>query len=167
MASTYESIATTTVSGSSTPSITFNSFSGYTDLVIVGVYGWQAIDKYLSITFNSDTTASNYSSTTLNSNGAGGTSTRFTGSLGTIDLVGLYGANSALTSIININLMNYSNSNTYKTFISRASDYGSNAQATVGLWRNTNAITSFTLTDYNGSNFYNGSKFSLYGIKAA
>jgi hypothetical protein len=37
----------------------------------------------------------------------------------------------------------------------------------VGLWRNTSAITSITLTAGSSKNFISGCTFSLYGIKAA
>jgi hypothetical protein len=34
-----------------------------------------------------------------------------------------------------------------------------------GFWNNTAAVTSISLIDWDGQNFVNGSRFSLYGIK--
>jgi hypothetical protein len=61
--------------------------------------------------------------------------------------------------------MNYSNTSTFKSSLSRV-DYaiGFTAPATQ-LWRNTAAITSIALSV--GSSFSTGSIFTLYGIKAA
>jgi len=58
---TYEPIATTTVSGSSTSTVTFSSISGtYTDLVIIGNLGSQTTNAFPYLQFNGDT-GSNYS----------------------------------------------------------------------------------------------------------
>ncbi len=68
-----------------------------------------------------------------------------------------------------MHIMNYSNTNTYKTALGRVNT-PTNATiypgttAGVGLWRNTAAITSLTCS--NGENFTSGSTFTLYGIKA-
>jgi hypothetical protein len=66
-----------------------------------------------------------------------------------------------------VNFMNYSNTTTYKTFLSKArnaTNYGVNDQA--GLWRNTAAISSMVITNASGT-FNTGSTFNLYGITAA
>jgi hypothetical protein len=70
-----------------------------------------------------------------------------------------------------INLMNYSNTTTYKTCIARHSSTGNFALANVGLWRgstgsSTEAITSITVSVDSGT-FSAGSTFTLYGIKSA
>jgi hypothetical protein len=63
-------------------------------------------------------------------------------------------------------VMNYSNSTTYKTALAKGggADYGT--EAYVGLWRNTSAITSITVLSSSG-NMATGSTITLYGIKAA
>jgi hypothetical protein len=64
------------------------------------------------------------------------------------------------------NIMNYSNTTTFKTMISRFSNSSVIAQAEVSLYRSTSAITSieiFTTPD----SFAVGSTLTLYGIKAA
>jgi hypothetical protein len=68
--------------------------------------------------------------------------------------------------------MNYSNATTYKTSFLRLSSAGGGfaglgeIDQCVGLWRNTNAITTITLTCNNSRSFQSGSNFTLYGIKA-
>jgi hypothetical protein len=71
-------------------------------------------------------------------------------------------------------IQNYSNSTTYKTWLSRANRASSaldyqGTDAVVGLWRSTAAITSITVKNRRGGvdyNFASGSNFKLYGIQA-
>ena len=158
---TYEPIATTTASGS-VSSITFSSISGsYTDLVVI-VNGANAnSDNSLCVRFNSDT-GGNYSDTAIDGNGTSATSFRESntsepqaGSMGT----------SISTSIINV--MNYSNTTTYKSYVARGNNPASRVRGFVGLWRNTAAITSITIFNNAASNYTNTTTFTLYGIKAA
>lgn len=65
-----------------------------------------------------------------------------------------------------LDILDYQNTNKYKTL--RVLDgYDSNGAGLIALqsgsWRNTNAVTSITITEYNGFNFEQYSKFSLYG----
>jgi len=62
--------------------------------------------------------------------------------------------------------MNYANSTTNKTVLSRGNNTGNHTIAYVGLWRSTAAITSMLLGT-TGSTWMAGSTFTLYGIKAA
>jgi len=66
-----------------------------------------------------------------------------------------------------LNVMNYSNSTTYKTCLSRNSAPDDAAEALVGLWRSTSAITSITFMNNAAANFATGSTLTLYGIAAA
>lgn len=171
MAATYEPIATTTVSGSSTTAITFNSFSGYTDLILV-VNDQVSSASGIKVRFNSDT-GSNYSMSTLQGYGSTASSYRTTNAASIYNNL-VYGDSttaSAFTPQI-MQIQNYSNSNTYKTMLWR---YGSTTQAggngdlaaIVGLWRNTSAITSIEVSVWNAVNFVAGTTATLYGIKAA
>jgi hypothetical protein len=69
-----------------------------------------------------------------------------------------------------MDIENYSNSTTYKTTLSRINNAGGTtgvgAEANVGLWRSTAAITSITIGGQTG-NLSTGSTFTLYGIKGA
>jgi hypothetical protein len=152
---TYEPINTTTLS-TSAASITFNSVpSTYTDLIMVfnGV-----ADNNVNLRFNSDT-GTNYSATRIQGNGSAASSARFTSQT---SMHGSYDSGRS-TSIWQI--MNYSNSTTNKTALNRGGGTTDNVEAYVGLWRNTDAITSVTVIV--SGNFSSGSTFTLYGIKAA
>ena len=62
--------------------------------------------------------------------------------------------------------MNYSNTTTYKTAISRGDRGATSTVAIVNLWRSTSAINNIQFfTD--ATNFAAGSIITLYGIKAA
>ena len=160
MPTTYEPIATNTLS-SATSSVTFSSIPGtYTDLIIVGSVKLNGSGDYLGLQFNSDT-GSNYSRTRLSGNGSAASSERESNSA----RINMYNQSSSNFFANIIHIQNYSNSTTYKTVISRNDivDWNTNAQA--GLWRNTAAITSITLIG--GGNLASGCAFTLYGIKAA
>jgi len=62
--------------------------------------------------------------------------------------------------------MNYANTTTNKTILSRSNAADKGVMATVSLWRNTAAINSITLLA-SANNFATGSTFSLYGVKNA
>jgi hypothetical protein len=160
---TYEPIATTTV-GTAVNTVTFNSFSGYTDLIIVTNVKSTSTEN-MSLRFNSDT-GNNYSRTVLSGNGSSAVSDRQSNvsSIGT-DYNGYFDGSDFNQAKI-IQIMNYANSTTYKTCLIRSNRAQSGTDAIVGLWRNTNAITSITL-GANSLNFVSGSTFTLYGIAAA
>ena len=168
MATTYEPIATTTVSGTSTTSYTFSSISSsYTDLVlIIGTAGASG-DVQPALRFNGDA-STNYSITNLSGSGSTTQSSRASNATN-IQM----GYNDYLTTGTNnyvgiANIMNYSNSTTYKTIIDRGNNAGVGVGATVGLWRSTAAITSVTILMSSGASYFiAGSTFTLYGIKAA
>ena len=167
---TYESIATTTVSGGSTSQVEFASISGsYTDLIIVGNLG-AATASYPSARFNSDT-GSNYSITNLSGSGTTTLSSRAS-SRSIADLSYEVADGSAINTNYIAQIMNYSDSNTYKTVLTRTNNAGTGTSATVVLWRSTNAITNIKLYSQGGNgadlyNFTSGSTFTLYGIAAA
>ena len=163
MASTYEKIATTTL-GSASATVTFSSISGaYTDLVAICNFGGASANEDFTIRFNGDT-GSNYSFTNLRGNGSTAASSR--SSNATRIVADLAGVSSSLQAIDTVQIMNYSNTTTYKTALVRANDASKSAEATVGLWRNTAAITSIDLA-MTGGNLLSGSTFTLYGILKA
>jgi hypothetical protein len=160
MAATYEPIATQTL-GSAAASVTFSSISGiYTDLILV-VNGSAAGVTDLGIQFNSDT-GSNYSITYMRGNGTTASSGR--ASNATVMRVGNIYTAFDTTAIIHI--MNYSNTTTNKTVLTRIGQASGYVVASVGLWRSTAAIST-VLVNGDGTNLSSGSTFTLYGIKAA
>lgn len=160
MAATYEPIATTTL-GSTSATVTFSSIpSTYTDLVLIISAGMGTGPGYAYLYFNNDTGA-NYSRTEVNGNGSSAASARFSNQIPISIDTGLG------SSVNRINIMNYSNSTTYKTSLWRSDVPAGITDAGVGLWRSTSAITRIDLTGYSTTTFASGSVFTLYGITAA
>ena len=161
---TYEPIATTTL-GTAATSYTFSSISGsYTDLVLV-ITGNTNNPTNPVFQFNGDT-GTNYSSTFLSGNGTSATSGR-TSSLSVLNPTNQGYMTSTSNAVLISNIMNYSNTTTYKTVVSRSNAAATGTDATVGLWRNTAAITSITILTNSANTFSVGNTFTLYGIKAA
>lgn len=163
MTATYEAIATTTL-GSAQSSVTFSSISGsFTDLVLVVVSKWTGSgNSSYGMRFNSDS-GSNYSRTYLLGNGSSASSARLTNETYTYN--GQVNATEWSPNIFHI--MNYSNSTTNKTVLSRTDQTGSYVTAMVALWRSTSAITRIDLGYFDAAgNWAAGSTFTLYGIKA-
>ena len=161
MAVTYEKIATTTL-GSNASSVTFSSIpSTYTDLRIsCAVTSTAGNNNY--VLFNSDGGA-NYSSTYMQGTGSAAQSGRASSAAyGYVDYAGTTGQHT-----INVDIMNYSNTTTYKTYLSRGGDTGTVTIAYVGMWRNTAAISTILIGNGAASGLLTGSTFTLYGIKAA
>jgi hypothetical protein len=170
MPATYFPIATTTL-GSNQTDITFSAISGsYTDLILISHYASQINNYNFFIRFNSDT-GNNYSSTTLAGSPSGATSARLS-NYSNVLLTQYVGAGTSLTypgdTIAHI--MNYSNTTTYKTVLARdnavKNDGAMQTGATVGLWRNTAAITSITIGTNSGY-LVSGTTATLYGIEYA
>jgi hypothetical protein len=156
---TYVALATQTL-GSAAASVTFSSISQtYTDLVIVCNTGATSLaNDYVRL--NGDTT-SNYSWTRIYGTGSVAGSSRSANDSGMI--VGDVTTSIAVTQTITV--QNYSNTTTNKTILARSSATNSAATASVGLWRNTAAVTSVTLYP-NGTTWLSGSTFTIYGILA-
>jgi hypothetical protein len=119
------------------------------------------------MTFNSDT-GSNYSDHYLYGNGSSAASGSGTNAT-KIRLWDYYG-NGGTANIYGaglVDILDYDNTNKFKTSRNLAG-YDANGSGEIflssGLWRNTNAITSITLTAESG-NYTQYSSFALYGIK--
>ena len=162
MAITYEPIATATLTNATTLTVTFSSIPAtYTDLVAVIAGTHTSALTGFSCDFNNVTTGATYSSTNLIGNGSAASSGRTTSADNFF--FGLLGTAQSNTII---QIMNYANTTTYKTALSRLNDAGNTVRAYVGLWRNTSAINRIDFTM--GSNYFgNGTTFTIYGIKAA
>jgi hypothetical protein len=167
MPSTYEPIATTTL-GSTSTSVVFSSIpQTYTDLVVV--FTGQNTTATDAMTFECDINGdggNNYSSTYIDTYNA--TSGRGTGNNGLF--IGQMSKTSMSWAIINF--INYSNTNTYKSTLSRWGVLGApfpGSGLITGQWRNTSAITELNFNRPAGEAgvFAVGCIFSLYGIKAA
>ena len=160
MAVTYSQIATQTLSSNVT-SVTFAGIPGtYTDLVLIGNFAKTA-DSGSWFRVNSDS-GSNYSTTDVRGNGSSDSSGRDTNQTNGRYFRGL--ANTTADNFIVMQFMNYSNTTTYKTILTRGNN-ANGAEANVNLWRSTSAITEINLITASGT-YTSGSIFALYGIKA-
>jgi hypothetical protein len=162
MPATYEKIATTTL-GSNQQEITFSSItSAYTDLRIVLVAISSTSVDFFRYRFNGDT-GTNYSNTELLGDGSSALSQRNTDS--SAILIQNFG--SSEPALFEIDLFSYAGS-TYKTTLnatSRDRNGSGVVSRSVGLWRNTAAITSITLRA--NTNFASGTIATIYGILKA
>jgi hypothetical protein len=164
---TYTPIATQTLSSTAT-TVTFSSIPAtYTDLVVVASVKTGANTYQPILRFNTDT-GSNYSSTVVAGSGSAATSNRHTNQNGIYANPGPGVGTAGNFWPWIIQIQNYANTNVNKTCLHRFNNSDSYVVAGVGLWRNTAAITTVSLTAESGSNdFQSGSTFSLYGILAA
>ena len=166
--STYTPIATYTAATAQS-SITFSSLGSYTDIRIIA--NMQDSNQYGLLRFNSDS-SSNYSRTWMYGNGTSAVSNRTSNAT-----EAYWGATASGSEFLlnDFNLMNYSNSTTFKTMLVRQTQASSGGQtgAYVYLWRKTtssipDAITSISFISATGSaTIAVGSKITLYGIAAA
>jgi hypothetical protein len=163
VASTYEAIASHTLS-SSAASYEFTSIPGtFTDLIVV-VTGGASGATNLWMQFNSDT-GSNYSMTRVSGNGSAASSTRGS-SLTEIRWTGQsYIVDEDKFNAI-IQIQSYANTNVFKSALGRLNLADGGLDAVVGLWRSTSAISAVKAFVSSGT-FDSGSTFSLYGLAAA
>ena len=165
---TYEPIATTTL-GSSTDSVTFSSItSTYTDLILIcNIRSGNANQPSLLFELNGNASGSLYSGTMIAGDGSAvGSNRQSSQNYGTIMRnIGLSTSSTVMQPFIS-HFMNYSNTTTFKTVLSRNNVANAGVGADVTLWRSTSAITSIRVyADTNA--FASGSTFTLYGIAAA
>ena len=167
MAATYEPITTTTLS-SNQSSVTLGSggtiSQAYTDLVLVANLACTSGSQRASWRVNGDT-GSNYAKTYVLGDGSSTASNRTANETESYIFDGI-ALPTALTGNLIQHYQNYSDTNMYKTVLSRCNNPSGGTSLVVGLWRSTSAITSITLTP-SGGNWLSGSTFTLYGIKAA
>ena len=154
-----------------TASTTFyNIPQTYQDLMIV--YNTRdttaATSATLSFYLNADS-GSNYSYTALTGDGSSATSTNATNNGVFVNLI--HPGASATTGIFGTNIvhiLNYANTSTYKTVISRtASDLNGSGSTrlTAGLYRSTSGISAISAHSVSGS-FATGSTVAIYGIRS-
>ena len=159
--STYTPIANTTLTSTSS-SVSFSSISGsYTDLVLVILTAISSGANDTWLRFNSDS-GTNYSRTKVASDGSSMTSFR------AANQNAYYGIGNIGTQwMMSVNhIMDYTNTTTYKTLLTRHGSLSNETAESVGLWRSTSAITSIEIAP-GTSTFISGSTFTLYGIVAA
>jgi hypothetical protein len=164
MTTTYEKIATTTLSVASDSCI-FTSISGsYTDLILISAPKTQGNSYSFNIVLNGDT-ATNYSYTRLFGDVSAAYSDRGSSTANSLGSWGVASSTGIVQPIIT-QIQNYSNTTTHKTFLTRINSPAPDnyVGAVVSLWRSTSAITSVEFKTSGSIGV--GSVFTLYGIKA-
>lgn len=166
---TYEKIATATVGSGGASSIDFNTIlANWTDLQILlsARYSTVTLTGYCTAAFNGST--SGFSIRGLYGSGSGTPGSFTTPSNFVGEIVG-DNASPSTFSNLSMYIPNYAGS-TNKSYSvdSVGENNGTTAQATftAGIWANTAAITSISLTP-NSGNFMQYTTATLYGIKKA
>lgn len=158
---TYTPIASTTLS-SNQASVTFNSFAGYRDLILVARMAANTNSNWF-IRFNSDS-GNNYNYVIMAGSGSS------TGSLSQASLSAFYPnyfdtLDITLTYNAIIQVMDYAVTDKHKSVLVRTNKASSGVSASAARWTNTAAITSITL-NADGNQFASGSTFNLFGVIA-
>lgn len=165
---TYKPIATTTLGGA-VASYTFSSIPNtYTDLVLVYRTRASSQNTYIDVIcqVNSDT-GTNYSYTYLTGDGASSSSGRSSNQVKMFFDANGAPWNAFWGSGVG-HFMNYANTTTYKTMISRGNNAGGTSggvDVVVNLWRSTSAINSIKIFLNGAYNLDTDSTFTLYGIE--
>lgn len=167
---TYDQLFTTTLTAA-VASVTISSIPAtYTDLVLI-VNGQTSLnDQYIRMQVGNGSadTGSNYSYTNVIGYSGGAISQR--GSSVAYCQIAANSSNTVPGTYI-AHLMNYANTTTYKTVLSRGNNVGtvSVTDSHVSLWRSTaaiNIVKVFPSTSV-ATDFSIGTTFTLYGIVAA
>jgi hypothetical protein len=169
---TYEIIASYTTTGSAT-SINFNSIpQTYTDLRVIG--NWQTATAGMDFFCQINATSYTGYNNEWRVNTSGGT---LPGSLGTystrVNFTNSFSGTYDTSSVNVFDFYNYADTTFQKTVSAKNSQplgtvgsFATYIQMFTGGWNTTNAITSLTFSP-SGSNFVDGSPWTLYGIKKA
>lgn len=161
----FYSIATQTVGSGGASSITFSSIpSTYTHLQIRASL-ISSVSDWCNIKINNDTTGGNYDWHVLYGTGSStGASWGGGSSIGVLNFLG----NSSYPSTAIIDILDYTNTNKYKT-IRSINGYDGNGSGQVNLisnlYQSTSAITQLDLQLGSSGTFNQYTKIALYGVK--
>ena len=169
--SSYESIATVTVGAGGSSTITFSSIPNTYKHLQVRCLARSSRSQnsgYAVFRFNSDT-GTNYSQHSLQGDGAAAAAAgNASVSYPTLLLFPAALRGASIFGVGVLDVLDYTNTNKNKT-IRVLDGYDSNGAGLIelgsGAWYNTSAITSITITEFNGNNFVEYSQFALFGIK--
>ena len=169
MANTYVLLNNTTL-GSTQSAITFSSISNaYTDLRLKCSVRTTAGVTVDNIFFSVNGSSVSYLNRMMYGTGNGGNAVSSTGSTTYFDSLIQPGANSTANTFgyTEFYLPNYAGSTNKTISVESASENNGTAWLIIagGVWNNTTAINSVTITAPGGSQFVIGSSMYLYGIK--
>lgn len=167
--SSFESIATTTLS-TTTTNITFSSISSsyqHLQIRILSRASNASVDRAISLRLNGDTGA-NYAYHYVDGDGATATATAAASatSMVSIKTAGASaGANTFGVCIIDIHdYASTTKTKTVRLFNGFDNNGAGNVLIASGLWNSTSAVNSFTIVN---TSFLSGTTVALYGIKGA
>lgn len=166
----YDAIGTATVGAGGQSSVAFTSIPAtYKHLQIRFLSRDVSGASYFTVQFNGDTSASNYTWHTLKGDGASVTAgAATTGTFPGTVIDQAAGAGTSIFSTGIVDILDYANTNKYKTIRSLVG-FDANGSGAVNpqssLWVNTAAINSITFVYNGGINIDQYSSFALYGIK--
>ena len=165
---TYTLIASSTVGSGGASSIDFTSIpSTYTDLVLICSLRVSRASTVNNTVIKFNGSSSSYSEKVLYGSGS---------SAGSYSDTQIYDVNNAANSTANTfansqfyipNYAGSANKSVSNDSVSENNATSATSQLVAGLWSNTAAITSISLTDYSGTNFVQYSTAYLYGVKNA
>lgn len=169
MPNAHRLIRTVTVGSGGAASIAFSSIpQTYTDLKLVlstrSSAGANAWSDYV-VSFNSTSSSVNWATRVVY-----GTGSTVASASTTVAYLGVGEGNAGTASVFGnteFYIPNYASSNNKSVSVDSVSENNATASlATIvtGLWSNTSAITSISITDFNGGNFVQYSSATLYGI---
>lgn len=159
---TYDSIATSTVSGTSTSTVTFSGISGaYTDLIFVAELR-TSTNTTTRLRFNSNSTG-NYNNMAALSASQDAWTTSNSALDNQLNLVP--GTTTNRTLIIG-HILNYAQTNTKTSVFMQVAQTDANIGARLGSFNNTSGITAIEFSVAAGY-IEPTSTFTLYGITAA
>ena len=166
--SDYESIATVNVGSGGQATISFTSIpSTFKHLQVRGISRATSGNQYLKVQLNNDT-AANYTYHEIFGTGASVGADKATAQTGALAMSSVAGSvGSGFFAAIIIDLLDYTNTNKYKTLRDLDGfDYNSTGQIVFnsGLWLSTAVVNRLDLIP-NASTFAQYSSFALYGIK--
>lgn len=169
-----EPIATTLVGAGGSATVTFSNIpQGYKHLQIRMIARTNRANSgggdYLKINFNGDT-GTNYAYHEVYGNGTTAAAQAATSSaFGFLERAADAGATSGMFGAILTDILDYANTNKYKTlrFLGGYDNNSTGGSVMLGssLWMNTAPITSIVLTQGGGTSFAQYSRFSLFGLK--
>ena len=166
--SSFYSIATVTGNGSGSV-LTFSSIpQTYKSLQIRGFIGNNGSGQTLQLKYNSDTTAANYANHYLA--GFNGSASAGNSLSSGATLIGYAGgiSPSPYPDVVIIDIVDYASTTKYKTIRSifgtnTNGAYADGIELDSGLWQNTAAISSLTLSGL--GSMATSTSFALYGVK--
>jgi len=148
--------------GSATATVSFTSIPAtYTDLVLM-IGGAASSAQGMALWYNNDTTLPGlYSRTYLYGNGTSAVSARASSGSANHQILEIGTA----ISTVYAHIMDYSNTTTFKTALSRGGSASNLTIVGVGCWRNTAAINRLDIATVSGT-MNTGTVLALYGIQA-